>query len=87
MFNKRVRKGKQSSQREGLAHGRRCATDDASRSRLFNGGGGGDARGGEANLGRALCHAEELGFVLKTSGNYGRVVSKGMRALFYGQQH
>lgn len=38
--------------------------------------------GGEANLGRALCHAKELGFVLKTSGNYGRVVSKGMRFLF-----
>lgn len=47
------------------------------------GGGGCDAReGGEANLGRALCHAKELGFILKTSGNYGRVVSNGMRFLF-----
>lgn len=51
---------------------------------LFHRGGGGcDAReGGEVNLGRALCHAKELDFVLKTSGNYGRVVSKGMRFLF-----
>lgn len=88
MFNRWVRKGKQSSQREGQAHGRRCAMGDSSRLlvhlELCNGGGGGcDAReGGEANLGRALCHAKELGFVLKASGNYARAVSKGMRFLF-----
>lgn len=40
---------------------------------------GGDAREvGGARLGRAVCHAKDLGFVLKTRGNHGRVVSECM---------
>lgn len=38
--------------------------------------------GGGAPVGRVVCHAKDLGSVLKTRGSYGKVVSKGMVCYF-----
>lgn len=48
---------------------------------LFNGvekRGSDEREGGGARIGKSVCHAKELGFVPKTRGSYGRIISKGM---------